>query len=58
MKKILLLSIILLHSLIFKSLSATNNSLENPYKILERKAPQKHFTFNKENLLEIFMAVL
>jgi len=54
MKKILLLSIILLQSLIFKSLCATNNSLENPYKIVERKSPEKHFTVNKENLLKIF----
>jgi hypothetical protein len=54
MKKFLFFSLILLNSLISKSLGATNNSLEKTYKILERKAPEKHFTFNKENLLEIF----
>ncbi len=54
MKKILLFSLILLNTLIFKSLGAINNSLGKPYKIVERKSPEKHFTVNKDNLMEIF----
>ena len=54
MKKYVFLTLILLYSVIFKSLGTSDNSLEKPYKIVERKSPEKHFTVNKENLLQLF----
>jgi len=50
MKKYILTSIILIYSVIFKSLATGEKS----YKILQREGPAKHFTLNKNNLKEIF----